>query len=199
MRSLSLTSKIIAVGFILSIILGFWEAWYQGFIVTPIVFVFLLVLPTFMLSLIAYVIILLLTLSSKYKDKFKKTKRVLLIILIICLIFVVIPLLLVKLVNKINSQIGERIIEAVELYKEDNGRYPDGLDALIPTYTPEIPKNLWGNEFRYEKLDYHEVWSEENFRWDKINTSKYRLENSVGSGWYVQIYDSYDKVWFLWD
>ncbi|MBI2559496.1 DUF4149 domain-containing protein [Candidatus Woesearchaeota archaeon] len=199
MQNLSLSSKIIIASIILSLTLGLWEAWYQGFIMTPIVFVFLLALPLFILSLFLYCIILLISISKKYKSKLNKFKKILLIILTICSIFIIIPLIIVKLTNKINSLRAQGIIDAINLYKQQNGEYPDDLHKLVPNYLSDIPKNLWNDQFRYEIVNFHEVWNEEEYKWEKLNVTQFRLKNSIGSGWYTQVYDSYDDVWFLWD
>lgn len=37
---------------------------------------------------------------------------------------------------------GEKILEAIELYSEENGKYPDCLAQLIPKYLPEIPPSF---------------------------------------------------------
>ena len=41
--------------------------------------------------------------------------------------------------------IGNEIVEALQVYFEDNGRYPASLDELVPKYLKEIKKPLWGD------------------------------------------------------
>jgi hypothetical protein len=45
----------------------------------------------------------------------------------------------------IMKQKAHPIIEAIEAYVEDQGRYPNELAELIPDYLPEIPASGWGD------------------------------------------------------
>ena len=40
--------------------------------------------------------------------------------------------------------IGNEIVEALQAYTKDYGKYPDLLDELVPEYLKEIKKPLWG-------------------------------------------------------
>jgi len=47
--------------------------------------------------------------------------------------------------------IGNEIVEALQVYFEDNGQYPVSLEGLVPKYLKEIKKPLWGDsEWEYE-------------------------------------------------
>lgn len=39
---------------------------------------------------------------------------------------------------------GNTIVEALEKFHNDHGRYPDALTELVPNYLPEIPPPVWG-------------------------------------------------------
>jgi len=42
------------------------------------------------------------------------------------------------------------IMENLEEYKKDDGKYPENLTLLMPKYLKEIPKTGKGNEFQYQ-------------------------------------------------
>jgi len=46
---------------------------------------------------------------------------------------------------------GNRIIAALEQYRDEHGCYPDKLNDLSPEYLAEIPSATWGlGEWKYE-------------------------------------------------
>ena len=49
---------------------------------------------------------------------------------------------------------------ALERYRTDKGRYPESLDALVPTYLTEIPEDPYAGEPpRYATSPEHRLWS----------------------------------------
>jgi hypothetical protein len=49
------------------------------------------------------------------------------------------------------KQIGNTVVQALEKYRADNGRYPVSLEKLVPAYLFEIPKPTWGlKKWKYE-------------------------------------------------
>ena len=49
---------------------------------------------------------------------------------------------------------GNIIVDALERYHSDHGKYPDVLAALIPEYEPNIPLPTWGlGEWIYDPTD----------------------------------------------
>ncbi|MHC4153790.1 MAG: hypothetical protein ACYST6_02525 [Planctomycetota bacterium] len=51
-----------------------------------------------------------------------------------------------------SMQIGDRIVEALNLYRADTGHYPVSLEMLVPKYLDEIPAPTWGEQFwRYNQ------------------------------------------------
>jgi hypothetical protein len=42
-----------------------------------------------------------------------------------------------------------KLIAAVEQYQKDKGRYPESLDALVPTYVPTLPEVQPGQQRPY--------------------------------------------------
>ncbi|GAP06336.1 hypothetical protein ATHL_01190 [Anaerolinea thermolimosa] len=45
---------------------------------------------------------------------------------------------------------GEQVVQALEKYHVDKGRYPEYLQDLIPNYLEEVPMTLAKKEFKYE-------------------------------------------------
>lgn len=50
---------------------------------------------------------------------------------------------------KSGFEIGQTIIQAIDSYFKDVGRYPDKLDDLVPNYISEIPKTITDQEYEY--------------------------------------------------
>jgi hypothetical protein len=49
---------------------------------------------------------------------------------------------------------GLLLVVALESCRRDRGEYPDALDALVPKYMPELPKNPFdGQDFTYARVD----------------------------------------------
>ena len=49
---------------------------------------------------------------------------------------------------------GLSIVVALELCRRDRGEYPETLNALVPQYLPELPKNPYdGQDFTYNRTD----------------------------------------------
>jgi hypothetical protein len=48
-----------------------------------------------------------------------------------------------------NRAAGERIVAAFEKYKAANGRYPERLDVLVPSFLPQVPKPAVDTNFVY--------------------------------------------------
>ena len=49
-----------------------------------------------------------------------------------------------------NRERGVEIVEALDRYKQDNGRFPEELGVLVPTYLVEVPETTRGESFDYE-------------------------------------------------
>ena len=65
---------------------------------------------------------------------------------------------------------GEKLIDALEQYKRDNGVYPANLSVLIPQYLAEIPKTSKGNEYKYSSLNTtYGIIVNEDFGWYSYN------------------------------
>lgn len=41
---------------------------------------------------------------------------------------------------------GNQIINALEVYRTENGGYPDSLKLLVPKYLPDIQPPVWGQD-----------------------------------------------------
>jgi hypothetical protein len=51
-----------------------------------------------------------------------------------------------------SMQIGDRIVEALNLYRAETGHYPVSLEMLVPKYLDEIPAPVWGEQlWRYDE------------------------------------------------
>ncbi len=48
-----------------------------------------------------------------------------------------------------NKEKAQEVIDAIESYLSDHGRFPEALSDLVPVYLPEIPKTLGGAEYDY--------------------------------------------------
>jgi hypothetical protein len=59
------------------------------------------------------------------------------------------------------SQVGDRIVQSLAQYRDDNGDFPDQLDQLCPDYLAEIP--------------YTGMISYPNFTYDKLKLGDYEL------------------------
>lgn len=58
--------------------------------------------------------------------------------------------------NHLARQRATRLIQAIDLYRAANGRYPLALDALVPRYIAAIPRakyTLAFNQFVYQQYD----------------------------------------------
>ena len=57
-----------------------------------------------------------------------------------------------------SMQIGDRIVEALDLYRADTGDYPVSLEMLVPKYLDEIPAPMLGDQvWRYNRDGEHFV------------------------------------------
>jgi hypothetical protein len=64
----------------------------------------------------------------------------------------------INLNNHLARQRATRLIQAIELYRAANGRYPLALEALVPRYMTAIPRakyTLTFNQFVYQQFDQH--------------------------------------------
>lgn len=46
--------------------------------------------------------------------------------------------------------IGDEIVEALDRYFSEHGRYPNSFDALVPKYLDKIKAPIWGEAWQYE-------------------------------------------------
>ena len=51
------------------------------------------------------------------------------------------------------EQKGDRIVEALDTFYKEFGKYPDRLDILVPIYIPEIPHTLAGEDFTFKEIE----------------------------------------------
>jgi hypothetical protein len=47
------------------------------------------------------------------------------------------------------KEIGDLIVKALEAYYNENGKYPDTLQELVPKYLDEVPTTSTGQEYKY--------------------------------------------------
>lgn len=79
---------------------------------------------------------------------------------------------------------GIRLLAVLQLYKIENGKYPDRLSLLVPKYIKSIPEDpfLPGSEFSYTKkekshVQFHSVGSDR-----KNDNGKLQMENAGSPG-----------------
>ena len=50
----------------------------------------------------------------------------------------------------IGEKLGDSIIQKIEAFYSEHGKYPDSLEDLIPKYLDEVPVTINGDPFRYQ-------------------------------------------------
>lgn len=98
-----------------------------------------------------------------------------------------------------NYVIANTIIEAIDNYYADFGKYPYDINELVPDYLESIPNSLWNTTFDYDKRDYYQIWNGKERRYENIYEPNYGLSCSIGIGWYRWFYTSYNNVWWVTD
>lgn len=54
---------------------------------------------------------------------------------------------------KANKELGNKIVQALNEYKQVQGHFPENLEMLEPDYLSEIPKTIEDDDFTYILLD----------------------------------------------
>lgn len=103
------------------------------------------------------------------------------------------PLLLVvwNAQEQISRKRGENIVEQLEAYHQQQGRYPDSLAQLVPRYLPKLPstaQSLTG----WRRYDYYLLPDLQNMKSQQHDA--YWLSYYTGM-WTTANYSSLDRRW----
>lgn len=102
--------------------------------------------------ILLYILIALLLIVSYVIDR-KINSNLIKYIYIIFAMFTLVLLLSVPIKNwqiKESENIGNKIVDSIMAYKENNKKYPDSLTMLTEKYIDLIPKSKIGTEYKYE-------------------------------------------------
>lgn len=85
-----------------------------------------------------------------------------------------------------SQEIGDGIIEAIDAYRQAHGGYPDGLDALVPDFIPEIPAPVAGLQvWEYRRIDDSPANPTFTLGFPSNSDGYPSCVYYPGSGWYV--------------